>query len=69
MKRLKSMGLLDVQKQVSLIIKPKERQKIEKTKQDLNSNVDPVNLNITNIENWKNGTIITKLLLFFQITI
>ena len=63
------MGLLDVQKQVSLIIKPKERQKIEKTKQDLNSNVDPVNLNITNIENWKNGTIITKLLLFFQITI
>ena len=41
-----------------LIIKPKERQKIEKTKQDSNNKVDPVNLNITNTENRKNETII-----------
>ena len=39
---------------------PMERQKIKKTKQDLNSNVDPVNLSIINIENKKNGTIIIQ---------
>ena len=54
------MGLSDVQKQVPLIIKSKERQKIEKTKQNLNNKVDPVNLNTTNIENRKNGTVIIQ---------
>ena len=54
------MCLTDVQKQVSLIIKPKDRKKIEQTSQDLNSNVDPVNLNITNIVNMINGTIIIQ---------
>ena len=43
-----------------LLIKPKERQKIEKSKQDLNNKVDPVNLNITNIENGRNWTIIIQ---------
>lgn len=50
----------DVSKQVPLILRPKERQGIDKTKEELNKNVDPVNLKITNVENRRNGTLVIQ---------
>ena len=38
-------------KKVPLIIKQKERQNVKKTKEELNSEVDPVNLKISSVEN------------------
>lgn len=55
----KHTELPEMRKQVPLIVKPKEKQTMEKTKQDLNK-VDPVNLKITNVENRKNGTLIIQ---------
>lgn len=52
--------LPEMRKEVKLIIKPKEKQRIEKTKEDLNENVDPGNLKISNIENKKNGVIVIQ---------
>lgn len=50
----------DVSKQVPLILKPKERQGIDKTKEELNKKVDPVNLKITNVEKRRNGTLVIQ---------
>ena len=47
----------DVSKSVPLIITPKEKQSIEKTKAELNKKVDPINFKITNVENRRNGTV------------
>ena len=49
----KNMVLPELKNQVPLIIKPKEKQQIEKTKEDLNRKVDPINFKIINIENKK----------------
>lgn len=54
----KGTMLPEVNKQVPLILKPKEKQKIEKTKEDLNKKVNPVDLKITNVENRSNGTVV-----------
>ena len=43
-----------------MIIKPKEKQCIEKTKTELNGKVDPVNLKITNVDNRKNDTVVIQ---------
>lgn len=56
----KNTVLPNLKKQVPLIIKPKEKQKNVKTKEDLNNRVDPADLNITNIENRRNGTIVIQ---------
>lgn len=53
-------GLPKINKQMPLIVKPKEKQGVDKTKQELNKKVDPVNLKITNVENRSNGTIIIR---------
>lgn len=47
-------------KEMPLIIKPKEKQKIDKTKEDLKNKVDPTNFKITNIENRRNGTVVIQ---------
>lgn len=52
--------LPDLNKQVPLIVKPKERQGVEKTKAELNKKVDPVNLKITRVENRRNGTVVIQ---------
>ncbi|KAI8120531.1 hypothetical protein CVS40_8209 [Lucilia cuprina] len=57
---IKNAVIPDQNKQVPLIVKPKERQDAEKTKEELNKKVDPVNLKITKIENRKNGTVIIQ---------
>lgn len=57
---VKNKVMPDVEQQVPLIIKPKEKQNIEKTKEELNNKVDPVNLKIKNIENRKNGTVVIQ---------
>lgn len=49
----------EIRKQAPLIIKPKEKQTIEKTKEELNK-INPINLKIKNVENRKNGTIIIQ---------
>ena len=54
----KGLMLPELKKQVPLIIKPKEKQKVEKTKEDLNNKVNPINLKITNVENRNNGTLV-----------
>ncbi|XP_075167539.1 uncharacterized protein LOC142239631 [Haematobia irritans] len=43
-----------------IVIKPKEKQNISQTKNDLNSNVDPTNLKIINVENRRNGTVVIQ---------
>lgn len=53
-------GLPKINKQMPLIVKPKEKQGVDKTKEELNKKVDPVNLKITNVENRSNGTIIIR---------
>lgn len=50
----------DLAKNIPLIIKPKEKQSIEKTKSDLNEKVDPINFKITNVENRRNGTVVIQ---------
>ena len=55
----KNSVLPEVKLQVSLVIKPKEKQKIEKTK-DLNKKVDPTDFKIPNIESRRNGTVIIQ---------
>lgn len=58
---VKSKTMLpELTKTVPLIIKPKEKQGIDKTKEELNKKVDPVNLKITSIENRKNGTLVIQ---------
>lgn len=47
-------------KQVPIIIKPKEKQQIEKTKNDLNNRVSPDNLNILKVQTRKNGTVVVQ---------
>lgn len=47
-------------KQVPLIIKPKEKQNAEKTREELNNKVDPSNLKIKNVENRKNGSVVIQ---------
>ena len=42
------------------VIKPKEKQKIEKTKEDLNKKVDPIDFKITNFGSRRNGTVIIQ---------
>ena len=54
------MVLPELKNQVPLIIKPKEKQQIEKTKEDLNRKVDPINFKIINIENKKNVTVVIQ---------
>ena len=46
--------------QVPLVIKPKEKQKIEKTKEDLNKKIDSIDFKITNIKSRGNGTVIIQ---------
>lgn len=55
-----NMVMPDVSKNVPLIIKPKEKQSVEKTKAELNKKVDPINFKITNVENRKNGTLVIQ---------
>ena len=50
----------DTLENVPLIVKPKEKQCVEKTKAELNEKVDPINFKITNVENGKNGTLVIK---------
>lgn len=50
----------EISKEVPLIIKPKERQGVDKTKEELNKRVDPINLKITNVEKRKNGTLVIQ---------
>lgn len=52
--------LPEKKKQVPLVLKPKEKQGLEKTKEDLNNNVDPINFKVTSVENRKNGTIVIQ---------
>ena len=52
--------MADVSKNVPLIITPKEKQSIEKTKAELNKKADPINFKITNVENRRNGTVVTQ---------
>lgn len=52
--------LPEVKKLVPLVVKPKEKQGLEKTKKDLNNKVDPVNFKVTNVENRKNGVIVIQ---------
>ena len=46
---VKNKGLPSLNKQILLIIKPKETQSAEKTKEELNK-INPDNLKITNVE-------------------
>lgn len=55
-----NMVMPDLSKNVPLIIKPKEKQSVEKTKAELNKKVDPINFKITNVENRKNGTLVIQ---------
>ena len=48
----------DVTKNVPLIIRPTEKQSIEKTKAGLNKKVDLISFKITNDENRRNGTVV-----------
>lgn len=57
---VKKTVLPDVNKQVPLIVKPKEKQGVEKTREALNDKVDPVNLKITGVENRRNGTVVIQ---------
>lgn len=52
--------LPNIRNQVPLIIKPKEKQNIKKTKEDLRNKVDPTNFKINNIENRRNGTMVIE---------
>lgn len=55
----KSM-LPDESKQNPIIIKPKEKQTVNKTKEDLNKKVNPSNFKIVNIEQRRNGSIVIQ---------
>ena len=50
----------DISKNVPLIVKPQEKQSVEKTMSELNEKIDPINFKITNVENRKNGTLVIK---------
>lgn len=52
--------LPDVSKRVPLILKPKEKQTVQKTKEELNNKVDPKDFKIVNIENRRNGTLVIQ---------
>lgn len=56
---IRNKGLPDVSKQVPLIVKPKEKQSADKTKEELNK-VNPVDLKITNVLSRRSGTIIIQ---------
>ena len=56
----KNIVMPDVSKNVPLIVKPKEKQSVEKTKAELNEKVDPLYFKITNVENRKHGTLVIK---------
>lgn len=56
----KNTVLPELKKQVPLIVKPKEKQNLQKTKEDLNNKVDPKNFKITNVENRSNGTLVIQ---------
>ena len=45
---------------MSIIVKPKEKQSVEKTKAELSEKLDPINFKITNVENRRNGTLVIK---------
>lgn len=49
-----------MKKNLPLIVKPKQKQKIEKTKSDLNKKVDPKTLKIKNLEHRNNGMILIE---------
>ena len=51
----------DVSKNVPLIIRPKEKQSIEKTKAELNKKVDPISFKITNVENRRKGAVVIRI--------
>lgn len=55
-----NIGMPDLNKNVPLIIKPKEKQSIEKTKAELNKKVNPADFKIINVENRKNGTVVIQ---------
>lgn len=50
--------LPELRKQVPLIVKPKEKQQLHKTKEDFNNKVNPTDLKITNTEGKSNGTLV-----------
>ena len=49
-----------ISENVPLIVKPKDKQSVEKTKAELNEKVNPINFKITNVENGKNGTLVIQ---------
>ena len=51
----------DVSKNVPLIIRPTEKQSIEKTKAELNKKVDPISFKITNVENRRKGAVVIRI--------
>ena len=55
MKCANNIMMPDVSENVPLIIKPKVKQSVEKTKAELNEKVNPINLKITNVEKWYIG--------------
>lgn len=52
--------LLDVRKQITLVVKPKEKQRLRKTNDDLNNNVDTVKFKVTNVENRKKSAVVIQ---------
>lgn len=56
----KTVVMPDLRKQMPVIVKPKEKQGGEKTREELNKKVDPVNLKIRNVESRKNGTVVIQ---------
>jgi len=58
-KNTKNIGM-KMKTELPLIVKPKNKQKSEKTKSDLNTKVDPKDLKIKNIETKTNGAILIE---------
>lgn len=57
---IKQSKIIEIRKDVPLIVKPKSKQNTEKTKVDLNKYVDPKELKISNIESKNNGVIVIE---------
>lgn len=55
-----SVVMPDENKQNPLIVKPKEKQTVIKTKEDLNKKVNPSNFKIINVEQRKNGSVVIQ---------
>ncbi|XP_017462848.1 PREDICTED: uncharacterized protein LOC108356236 [Rhagoletis zephyria] len=55
---IKKKALPELKNDVAIIVKPKVKQAVEKTKIDLNSKVDPKNLNISKIVSKNNGVMV-----------